>query len=67
MDAALRLLKTCLEWKRDMSFNPCFDGCRPATYETKAVGFNYRESFNPCFDGCRPATLKTHIRFLMEC
>ena len=31
MDAALRLIKTCLEWKRDMSFNPCFDGCRPAT------------------------------------
>ena len=36
-------------------FNPCFDGCRPAT-RVAAVPTPHRSSFNPCFDGCRPAT-----------
>ena len=41
-----------------LSFNPCFDGCRPATAGYPAYIFQ-RWSFNPCFDGCRPATTTT--------
>jgi len=37
------------------SFNPCFNGCRPAT---RHVLFDQElnSGFNPCFNGCRPAT-----------
>ena len=39
------------------SFNPCFSGCRPATYVV--LGLCHTMScFNPCFSGCRPATLR---------
>ena len=41
---------------RGFCFNPCFDGCRPATIVCYVCYMMMRLSFNPCFDGCRPAT-----------
>ena len=41
------------------SFNPCFDGCRPAT-KKEDKSFFKTKGFNPCFDGCRPATGLSH-------
>ena len=56
MDAALRLNRWSMAGLRNQSFNPCFDGCRPAT--TTDISQDLRKfSFNPCFDGCRPATI----------
>ena len=39
-----------------LSFNPCFDGCRPATCDIPQYLEAPKIGFNPCFDGCRPAT-----------
>ena len=55
VDAALRLLMSSGWSGQYRCFNPCFNGCRPATMLN--ASFYYDEfSFNPCFNGCRPAT-----------
>ena len=55
MDAALRLVTERNATTGEYGFNPCFDGCRPATYR-RLSPHTIELSFNPCFDGCRPAT-----------
>ena len=56
MDAALRHRLYDIIWMSEVSFNPCFDGCRPAT-SLISLRMIRRPGFNPCFDGCRPATI----------
>ena len=58
MDAALRHVAEGADIDYCISFNPCFDGCRPATYHLIHLP-HLHQSFNPCFDGCRPATIYT--------
>ena len=56
MDAALRQMCLLQVNPNPLRFNPCFDGCRPATLQI-ATDILFFLSFNPCFDGCRPATV----------
>ena len=39
---------------KDVSFNPCFNGCRSAIVIISRDIFIH-QSFNPCFNGCRSA------------
>ena len=57
MDAALRLMTRSPDEMKDIRFNPCFNGCRPATIMMIALPAS-ASCFNPCFNGCRPATRK---------
>ena len=56
VDAALRLVVVKVTAVRVWGFNPCFSGCRPATYEDNSWSIVTFSCFNPCFSGCRPAT-----------
>ena len=44
----------------EVSFNPCFSGCRPATNPELIELMDEYKGFNPCFSGCRPATAEEH-------